>query len=50
LKGSPTRVKKIQRIQSNRDACKVAPGDTPEEKVEWLLGTLDSKDIHIKFS
>jgi len=48
MKGSPTRVKKIERPGAGRTSCKIAEGKNADEMIEWLLNKLEEENITLR--
>jgi electron transfer flavoprotein alpha/beta subunit len=48
LKGSPTRVKKIETPEASRSSCKIAEGKTADETTDWLLNKLSEEQLTLK--
>jgi electron transfer flavoprotein alpha/beta subunit len=49
MKGSPTRVKKIETPEASRCACKMTEGKTASEAVECLLSKLNEEQLSLKY-
>lgn len=50
MKGSPTRVKKIERMTSNKAPCKMAEGGNVDEMVDSLVKVIEDDKINIIFA
>jgi electron transfer flavoprotein beta subunit len=49
MKGSPTRVKKIERPGAGRSSCKIADGKNSDELVDCLLGKIENDNVILKY-
>jgi electron transfer flavoprotein alpha/beta subunit len=48
MSGSPTRVKKVERPQSNKECCKMAEGKNTEELVDCFFKKIEDDKVQIK--